>query len=295
MLIKRASELRWSDVTDEGFTSAGASSSVLPRPWRRPARLPAFPGTAAAQGGGAKLPNVKKGPFAHRRDADALRRGHDLQQLLRVRHRQGRSVAQRAHRSRPGRGRVTIDGAVAKGGTFAIDDLVKPHQLEERIYRLRCVEAWSMVIPWVGFPLGDLLKRVEPTPKAKYVEFTTLQAPDQMPGQRRPVLDWPYVEGPAARRGDAPADDPRRRPVRRGAAEPERRAAAAGRAVEVRLQEHQVDRADPPRRAAADDGLGEVGAAGVRLLLQREPRGRSSALEPGQASGASASSSSARR
>jgi methionine sulfoxide reductase catalytic subunit len=90
---------------------------------------------------------------------------------------------------------VTIDGAVARGGTFAIDDLVKPHQLEERIYRLRCVEAWSMVIPWVGFPLGDLLKRVEPKPNAKFVEFTTLQAPDQMPGQRRPVLDWPYVEG----------------------------------------------------------------------------------------------------
>jgi sulfoxide reductase catalytic subunit YedY len=90
---------------------------------------------------------------------------------------------------------VTIDGAVRKGGKFAVDDLIKPYQLEERIYRLRCVEAWSMVIPWIGFPLGALLKQVEPTEKAKFVEFTTLQDPQQMPGQRRAVLDWPYVEG----------------------------------------------------------------------------------------------------
>jgi sulfoxide reductase catalytic subunit YedY len=90
---------------------------------------------------------------------------------------------------------VTIDGAVAKGGKFAIDDLIKPYQLEERIYRMRCVEGWSMVIPWIGFPLGDLLKQVEPTPKGKYVEFTTLLDPQRMPGQRRDVLNWPYVEG----------------------------------------------------------------------------------------------------
>ncbi len=90
---------------------------------------------------------------------------------------------------------VTIDGAVAKGGQFGIDDLIKPYQLEERVYRLRCVEAWSMVIPWIGFPLGDLLRKVEPTPKAKFVEFTTLNDPEQMPGVRRRSLDWPYVEG----------------------------------------------------------------------------------------------------
>src|SRR5690606_12958361 len=75
---------------------------------------------------------------------------------------------------------VKVDGHVAKGGEFAIDDLVKPYQLEERIYRLRCVEAWSMVIPWVGFPLASLLKRVEPTAKARFVEFRTLHDPSQM-------------------------------------------------------------------------------------------------------------------
>jgi sulfoxide reductase catalytic subunit YedY len=90
---------------------------------------------------------------------------------------------------------VKIDGHVAKPGTYAIDDLVKQFPLEERIYRLRCVEAWSMVIPWIGFPLGDLLKRVEPGPKGQFVAFETLMRPGEMPGQRGNVLQWPYVEG----------------------------------------------------------------------------------------------------
>ena len=90
---------------------------------------------------------------------------------------------------------VTVAGEAEVTGTYALDDLLKPHALEERIYRLRCVEAWSMVIPWVGFPLAELIKRCKPTSRAKYVEFTTLHDPKQMPGQRSPVLQWPYVEG----------------------------------------------------------------------------------------------------
>jgi len=90
---------------------------------------------------------------------------------------------------------VKIDGLVAKPGDYAYDDLLKPHQLEERIYRFRCVEGWSAIIPWVGFPLVDLIRRVEPTSEAKYVAFTTLMRPSEMPGQRVPVLEWPYVEG----------------------------------------------------------------------------------------------------
>jgi sulfoxide reductase catalytic subunit YedY len=90
---------------------------------------------------------------------------------------------------------VTVDGEVAKSGTYNLEDILKPATLEERIYRLRCVEAWSMVIPWVGFSLADLIQRFEPTSKAKYVEFTTLYDPEQMPGQSRSVLQWPYVEG----------------------------------------------------------------------------------------------------
>ncbi len=90
---------------------------------------------------------------------------------------------------------VTVEGHCEKPGEYAYEDLVAPHALEERIYRLRCVEAWSMVIPWVGIPMGDLLKRFEPTSSAKYVEFHTLHDPEQMPGQRVPILAWPYQEG----------------------------------------------------------------------------------------------------
>src|ERR1700733_15636613 len=90
---------------------------------------------------------------------------------------------------------VSISGEAEVTGTFTLEDILKPHPLEERVYRLRCVEAWSMVVPWIGFPLADLLKRFKPTSKAKFVEFKTLYDPKQMPGQRTGVLEWPYVEG----------------------------------------------------------------------------------------------------
>ena len=92
---------------------------------------------------------------------------------------------------------LVVDGEVTKPGRYALEDFVKPYQLEERIYRLRCVEAWSMVIPWLGFPLSEVLKQVEPTSKARYIRFETLQDPKSMPGQRSgfALIDWPYVEG----------------------------------------------------------------------------------------------------
>jgi len=90
---------------------------------------------------------------------------------------------------------VTVRGEAEVTGRFTLESIVRPHALEERIYRMRCVEAWSMVIPWVGIPLGDVLKRFKPTSRAKYVAFKTLYDPKQMPGQRYDVLDWPYVEG----------------------------------------------------------------------------------------------------
>jgi len=92
---------------------------------------------------------------------------------------------------------VAIQGEVSKPGTYQLEDLLKPFHLEERIYRLRCVEAWSMVIPWVGFPLADLLKKVEPTSKAKYIYFETLHDEKQMIEQRSAfsAIDWPYREG----------------------------------------------------------------------------------------------------
>jgi len=89
---------------------------------------------------------------------------------------------------------LTIDGECAKPGVYTLEDIIKPHALEERIYRMRCVEAWSMVIPWNGFALADLIKRFEPTSKAKYVAFETV-VQDDLPGVRRNVLEWPYREG----------------------------------------------------------------------------------------------------
>jgi sulfoxide reductase catalytic subunit YedY len=90
---------------------------------------------------------------------------------------------------------VAVEGEVKKPRTFALDDLLKLAPMEERVYRLRCVEGWSMVIPWVGYSLSELIRRVEPTGNAKYVEFVTLADPKQMPGVGGRVLDWPYVEG----------------------------------------------------------------------------------------------------
>ena len=105
--------------------------------------------------------------------------------------------ADHAHTLRTDPWTVTVAGEVEKPGDYALEDLLKGLQMEERIYRLRCVEAWSMVIPWVGVPLGSLLKKLQPTSKAKYVAFTSLADPDQMPGVRSPFtgIDWPYREG----------------------------------------------------------------------------------------------------
>lgn len=90
---------------------------------------------------------------------------------------------------------VVVEGHCEKPGRYALDDILASHTPEERIYRLRCVEAWSMVVPWLGIPLAQILSRFQPTANAKYVEFTTLLNPEQMPGQRTRLLDWPYVEG----------------------------------------------------------------------------------------------------
>ena len=195
MLIKAVGDLRWSDVTPKPlylrrreFIQAagialvgGAAALVSPR-------------EAHAQGKGAKLPNVKKGGWGEGETLtpyDAVTTYNNFYELGVDKDDPSRNAAS----LKPRPWTVSIEGLVTKPGKYAVDDLVKPYQLEERIYRLRCVEGWSMVIPWVGFPLGDLLARLEPTPKAKFVEFTTLSAPDQLPGQRRPVLDWPYTEG----------------------------------------------------------------------------------------------------
>lgn len=103
--------------------------------------------------------------------------------------------ANEGYRIKPKPWTIAVKGAVAKELTLDVDTLIRWFGLEERVYRMRCVEAWSMVIPWLGFPLADLVKKLEPTSSAKYVRFTTLYDPEQLPGQESRVLKWPYVEG----------------------------------------------------------------------------------------------------
>ena len=148
----------------------------------------------AAAPAGAKLPNVRKGPFGTDEKptpyADVTTYnnfyefGTDKDE-----------PARNAHTLKTAPWTVRVDGLVGKPADYHLEDLLRPHALEERVYRMRCVEAWSMVIPWVGIPLGDLIKRVEPQGSARFVEFTTLLNPDMMPGQRRRVVPWPYVDG----------------------------------------------------------------------------------------------------
>ena len=103
--------------------------------------------------------------------------------------------ARNAHTLEPRPWTIQVDGLCANPGTYGLEDFIKPGKIEDRVYRLRCVEAWSMVIPWRGFALEDVIDRAEPLGSARFVEFTTLRDVEQMPGQRSRVLAWPYVEG----------------------------------------------------------------------------------------------------
>ena len=176
---------------------------------------------------------------------------------------------------------VAVEGEVKKPKSYDIDALTKVAPLEERIYRLRCVEAWSMVIPWVGFPLSALVKLAEPTGNAKYIQFVTLQDPKRMPGQKFPVLEWPYVEGLRMDEAMHPLTILVRGTLRRNVAGAKRSADPAGRTVEIRLQKHQIHRQDPLRRETTADGVESDAAARIRFLFQCKPGSGPPALEPG--------------
>ena len=105
------------------------------------------------------------------------------------------SPAKRAHTLQTDPWSIKVDGYCERPGSISMEDILRSYGMQERTYRMRCVEGWSMVIPWIGFPLYQLLKRFQPTSKAKFVEFKTLHDPVQMPGQKRRVLSWPYIEG----------------------------------------------------------------------------------------------------
>ena len=215
MLIKPASDIRSSEITDKKLYS------------NRREFIRAAAGTGGGCRGGA-------GVFWRRRCVAVGRRARAARPQARERQASPLSVDRRRSRtpgsrspptttttsSAPTRTRrrstpkslktepwtVVVDGECAKPATYTLEDILKGQTLEERIYRLRCVEAWSMVIPWVGFPLAELHQAsASRRRKAKFVEFYTLADPAQMPGVRSPVLRWPYIEGAAHGRGDASA------------------------------------------------------------------------------------------
>ena len=187
MLIRRTPDIAASEITDQAFYRQRRQFISGATALGATAFLPSM-ATAAA-----KLTNVKKSSY---RLDEALTPYKDVTGYNNFYEfstdKDGPAILARNFETRPWS--VTVDGLVQRPTTFDIEDLLK-FPLEERVYRLRCVEGWSMVIPWLGFSLSELLKRVEPTGSAKFVEFTTLHDPKRMPGQRSPVLQWPYVEG----------------------------------------------------------------------------------------------------
>jgi len=195
MLIRRAPDIKSSEITDEklylnrrSFLIGAAALALAPS------------GTAvAAPTGGQPLP-AKRNPAFALEDASTKFESVTTYNNFYEFGVNKEDPARLAHTLRPRPWTVQVDGHVGRPKTYDIDELIRLFPLEERVYRLRCVEAWSMVIPWIGFPLASLIKRVEPTGQAKFVEFTTLLDPEQFPGQRKGFfnfsgLDWPYVEG----------------------------------------------------------------------------------------------------
>jgi sulfoxide reductase catalytic subunit YedY len=196
MLIKKPADIRPSEITSKGlylnrreFITAAA-------------RIGAAAGLAAAglavpsaAHAGVKLQNIRKSALSTT--------GEDLTPLKDVTTYNNyyefgtgkEDPSETAHKLHPSPWSVSIEGEVKKPKVLSIDDLLKLSPLEERVYRMRCVEGWSMVIPWVGYSFSELVKRAEPTSKAKYVEFVSLADEQQMPGVKLPILDWPYLEG----------------------------------------------------------------------------------------------------
>jgi len=196
MLIKKPADIPYSEVTPRGlylrrreFIQTAAAGAI-----GAAAGLSPLAGQRVDAQTRTKLPNVRKSPLSTSETANSYEDATGYNNFYEF----GTDKADpkaNAQRFNPRPWNIKVEGLVKTPTTLDIDTFVKPHALEERIYRMRCVEGWSMVIPWVGFPLADVIKRLEPQPSAKFVEFTTLYDVGRMPGQRYPVLQWPYVEG----------------------------------------------------------------------------------------------------
>ena len=196
MLIKRPSDILSSDITSEsvylkrrellkmaGIATVGALSSQS-----------IFAAASVPGASGKVLTDIRKSPYSTGQEPNSWSDVTTYNNYYEFG--TGKEDPYRNARNfNPRPWSVVVKGECDKPGSYDYEDLVSPHALEERIYRLRCVEAWSMVIPWVGIPLASIIKRLEPNSKAKYVRFKTLHDPKRMPGQQRRILDWPYEEG----------------------------------------------------------------------------------------------------
>ena len=195
MLIQRAPDLRSSAITPKALymrrrefirTAFGAALAAT-------AGLMSAP-RAGAQGQGTPLTDVRESPFSTDEPLNSYEDVTSYNNFYEFGSQKGDPV-RNAGTLEPRPWTVTVEGLCNRPGIYDVDELMRRQPLEERIYRLRCVEAWSMVVPWIGFSLAGFIARMEPTGDARFVEFTTLLDSGQMPGQRYPVLRWPYLEG----------------------------------------------------------------------------------------------------
>lgn len=193
MLVKRPSDIKDSEIIDKGLY-------LNRRQFIAMATVTAVAGLAT-QGllvrdatAGQKLHGVQRGKFQVQEKQTSYDNATHYNNFYEFTT-DKEDVAELANKFHARPWAVSIEGHVKKVKVYDLDELIKSFPLEERVYRFRCVEGWSMVLPWAGFPLSDFIKRCEPTSKARYVKFTTLYDPGEMPGQHRSVLEWPYVEG----------------------------------------------------------------------------------------------------
>ena len=195
MLIKKPSDIKPSEITDKSvyaqrrtFLKAAAAAGV--------GAIASGPAAAlvAPSGQGQAIAGIKDAGYGADLEPTAYEHVTGYNNFYEFG--TGKNdPARNAHTLQTRPWTVIVDGECEAPGEIGIEDILNSFTQEERLYRLRCVEAWAMVVPWVGIPLGDLLKRFKPTSQAKYVAFETLVDPEQMPGQKRAVLDWPYREG----------------------------------------------------------------------------------------------------
>jgi sulfoxide reductase catalytic subunit YedY len=193
MLIKHAADIKSSEITDEKlyhsrreFIRAASVAAVSV------AAGVAMPGGLLADSQD-RWPKGKKGPYDTDEEVNTYKEITTYNNFYEFGTDKS-DPSEYAQKFKTSPWKVSVEGEVKRPKVYNLEDLLKLHKMEDRIYRHRCVEGWSMVIPWHGFPMADLIYKLEPTSKAKYVEFTTLLDPSQMPGQSRSYLDWPYRE-----------------------------------------------------------------------------------------------------